>query len=57
MTRKGFTLVELLIALGLAMALSGSIMWVAVATTRIYNSSVAMVELYSRLFYRKVASG
>lgn len=51
MTRKGFTLVELLIVLGLAMALSGSIMWVAVATTRIYNSSVAMVELYSRLRY------
>ncbi|HAK93718.1 MAG TPA: hypothetical protein DCM87_01595 [Planctomycetes bacterium] len=51
MTRKGFTLVELLIALALAMVLSGSIMWVATQTTKIYNHSVAKVELYSRLRY------
>ncbi len=51
MQRKGFTLVELLIALALAMVLSGSIMWVAMQTQQIYQRSVAKVDLYSRLRY------
>ncbi len=48
---RGFTLVELLVAVTLAMILSGSIAFVAMQTQRIYSESVAKVDLYARLRY------